>query len=296
MAALAGIELGGTKTIVVRGDPRQIAERIEIPTTTPGETLSRATAILKQWHAGSPLQALGIGSFGPIRVDPAAADYGTMLATPKPGWGGAPLLATVRSQIDLPLLIDTDVNAAALAECEMGAAQGCSTIVYVTIGTGIGAGVIVEGMPLHGALHPETGHIRLRRAPGDSFAGTCPFHGDCLEGLVSGPALAARFGRHPGEAPADDPRWGFAASDLGELIAALLLSYAPQRIVIGGGVGLGQPQLLAGALRTVPGRIAGYLPDIDTARLSELVVAARLGNDAGPAGTLLLAQRALARG
>lgn len=292
MTELAGVELGGTKTIVVRGMPGAIRDRIEFPTTSPDVTLTRAADIIAAWHAERPIAALGIASFGPIRVDAGAADYGEILKTPKADWSGTPVLELLRRRLRLPAALDTDVNAAALAEYTLGAAQGCAIMVYVTIGTGIGGGVLVDGKPVHGILHPEIGHLRLRRAPGDRFAGHCPFHGDCLEGLVSGPALAARFGRHPAEVPSDDPAWQPVAVDLAELVASLILSYSPQRIVIGGGVAQRQAHLLTAATAAVPRLLAAYLTDLIPDRLRGLVVAAGLGDDAGPTGALLLAQRA----
>ncbi len=289
---LAGVELGGTKTIVVRGMPGAIRDRVEFPTLSPDATLTRAADIIAAWHAERTIAALGIASFGPVRVDACAPDYGEILSTPKAGWSGARVRGLLSERLGLPTAIDTDVNAAALAEYALGAAQDCATMVYVTIGTGIGGGILVDGKPVHGILHPEIGHLRLRRAPGDRFAGHCPFHGDCLEGLVSGPALAARFGRHPAEVPSDDPAWQPVAADLAELVASLILSYSPQRIVIGGGVAQRQTHLLTAATAAVPRLLAAYLTDITPDRLRELVVAAGLGDDAGPTGALLLAQRA----
>lgn len=295
MARLAGIELGGTKAIVVLGQPGAIAERHEYPTTTPDETLGRAVALIAAWHAAEPLAALGVASFGPVRVSPEAPDFGMILDTPKPGWAGTSLVQRLQAVPGLPLAIDTDVNAAALAEHRLGAAQGCDSLVYVTIGTGLGAGIVIEGRPVHGLLHPEVGHLRLRRAAGDRFGGSCPFHGDCIEGLVSGPALAARFGRHPAEVAADEPAWGPVAADLAELLAMLMLTLSPRRIVVGGGVSARQPQLLAMASALVPGLLAGYLGPVDAAALAGCIVASVLGNDAGPTGALVLAQDMLRR-
>lgn len=289
---LAGVELGGTKTIVVRGRPGAIRDRVEFPTLSPDSTLTHAADIIEAWHAERAIAALGIASFGPVRVDVRAPDYGEILTTPKPGWSGARVRALLCERLGLPTAIDTDVNAAALAEYTLGAAQDCATMVYVTIGTGIGGGILVDGKPVHGILHPEIGHLRLRRAPGDRFAGHCPFHGDCLEGLVSGPALAARFGRHPAEVPSDDPAWQPVAADLAELVASLILSHSPQRIVIGGGVAQRQTHLLTAATAAVPRLLAAYLTDVTAKQLRELVVTPDLEDDAGPTGALLLARRA----
>ena len=202
------------------------------------------------------------------------------------------MLARIRERLDIPIAIDTDVNAAALAEHILGAAQGCPATVYVTIGTGLGGGVLVDGKPVHGMLHPEIGHLRPRRVPGDLFTGSCRFHGDCIEGLISGPALATRFARHPGDVPPGDPAWRPVIADFSELLAFLILTYSPQRIVIGGGVAHKQAHLLAAAIAAVPRLLATYLDDVVGQKLGEIVVPAALGDDAGPTGALLLAERA----
>lgn len=293
-ARLAGIELGGTKCVVVLGTGTKIVAREQFPTSSPDETLRRATQILHKWHEAQPLSGVGIASFGPVRLDPAASDFGSILATPKPGWTGAAVLAAVRKAYSGPIAIDTDVNAAALAEHAHGAAQGCANVVYLTIGTGLGGGVLADGKPVHGKLHPEIGHMRLRRADGDQFAGVCPFHGDCIEGLIAGPALAQRLKGKAAVLPPDDPAWEPVIHDLAQLLACLMLAVSPQRIVIGGGVALGQPHLLDRARHLVPDLLAGYLGPLDAAQMAEQVCPALHGNDAGPTGALVLAARALA--
>ena len=290
---LAGLELGGTKTVVVMGMPETIRYRMEFPTTGPEETLDRAVAVIREWQSREPVAALGVASFGPIRVSPQAADFGVMLDVPKPGWTGAPVIPRLSAALGLPLALDTDVNAAALAEQRLGAAQGCEVAVYLNLGTGVGGGIVAAGRSLRGMLHPELGHVRLRRASGDDFAGVCPFHGDCAEGLLSGPALAARFGRHPAGVAPDEPAWHPVAQDLAELLAQIILALSPQRIVIGGGVSARQPQLLPLALARIPAILGGYLRDCTPDALARLVVPPALGDDAGPAGALLLARRAM---
>lgn len=290
---LAGIELGGTKCIAVLGEGERIVDRRVFPTTTPQETLGNSIAALHEWHEAAPLSAIGFASFGPISVNPAAADFGTILSTPKPGWSGTYILAELRRTFDLPIGLDTDVNAAALAEHAHGAARGCSNVVYLTIGTGLGGGVLIDGRPVHGRMHPEIGHIRIRRMPGDGFAGVCPFHGDCIEGLISGPALEARLPAHPSEMDPADNIWAAPAHDLAELLAQLMLTLSPERIVIGGGVAMRQPHLLARARAVLPDMLAGYLDDVDEDGLASLVCLPALGDDAGPTGALVLAGRAL---
>lgn len=287
--------MGGTKTIAVLGRPGGIDERIEFPTTTPGATLGRASEVLKQWAAVDPIQALGVASFGPVRLAASAPDYGTILDTPKPGWAGTRVIDILRATCSAPIALDTDVNAAALAEYRLGAGKDCGALVYLTIGTGVGGGILVEGKPLHGALHPEIGHLRLRRAPGDTFPGACAFHGGCAEGLLSGPALAARFGCAPGDVPPDHPRWKLVASDLAELLANLLLGLSPERIIVGGGVTLRQPGLLQAAIERIPERLGGYLGHDVEAQLRARIVHPLLGNDAGPNGSLCLAETAFER-
>ena len=287
---LAGLELGGTKCIAVLGDGLAISERREFPTTTPVETLAAALAVLREWDGAAPLAAIGVASFGPVRVDRAAADFGRILATPKPGWSGTDVFGALRDAFACPLALDTDVNGAVLAEYRLGAGQGCSSLVYLTIGTGVGGGIALDGRAVHGALHPELGHMLLRRAVGDTFAGICPFHGDCIEGLICGPALAARFGGDIHATPAGDPRRDFLAADLAQLFAALILAVSPQKILVGGGVGLGVPGLLDAAIAKVPAILNGYLPELDVGALREIIGPPRLGADAGPLGAVALAQ------
>lgn len=293
MARLGGIELGGTKTVVALGNGDQITGRFEFPTTTPEATMVRAAAQLAAWDELAPLDAIGIGSFGPVCIDPSAADYGCVLNTPKAGWSGADVLRPIRHRFACPVHLDTDVNAAALAEQRAGAARRCDSMVYLTIGTGIGGGVVIDGKPVHGMPHPEIGHVRVRRADGGRFAGVCPYHGDCMEGLVSGPALRARFGCHPGEVPPGDPRWEPVCAELAELLAILVMTVSPARIVVGGGVALGQPHLLPRAAALLPQLLGGYFADWNEKSVQSLVVPAGNRGDAGPRGTLLLAGMAL---
>jgi fructokinase len=291
-AFVAGVELGGTKSVAVLARGDEIVARARCATTTPDETLGFLHGHLQQWCADQRVTALGIASFGPIRVDPQAADYGTMLTTPKRGWSNAHVAATLTDGLDCPWLIDTDVNAAALAEWRWGAGRGHAVVCYMTIGTGIGVGILIDGKPLHGTLHPEIGHLRLRRAEGDRFAGACSFHGDCIEGLLSGPALAARFGGPTEQIGDDDPRWSAVASDYGELLASLALTLSPHKIIIGGGVGMRRVALLHAAQSLLVDRLAGYLPDLSPASVRSMIVQPALGDEAGPRGSIALAQLA----
>lgn len=290
---LAGIELGGTKVIAVLARGRTIIERESFPTTAdPAATVAAVVAVIGGWHAQAPLAAIGIASFGPVALDPQSPGYGEILDTPKPGWTGFDVLGSVRRAIDVPLAIDTDVNAAALAEGRWGGSAGCRVHAYVTIGTGVGGGIVVDGQPLHGFLHPEIGHMRVPRVSGDAFAGVCPFHGDCVEGLVAGPALAARTGLAGADIADDHPVWGNVAQELGDFFANMLVSFAPERIALGGSVVLGRPSLLPAVQAVVARRLAGYLPAKDVAPEARIALAL-LGTDAGPLGAIALAMRAL---
>ncbi|MXO66418.1 ROK family protein [Altericroceibacterium endophyticum] len=291
---LGAVELGGTKAIALLTEGENILERVTAPTTTPEETLSAIHTLLQKWHAQAPLQALGIASFGPLQLSQDQADFGRMLPTPKPNWSGADILGTLSSGLCCPVLIDTDVNAAALAEHRWGAAQGSDSLCYVTIGTGLGGGFLIDGRPIHGAMHPEIGHLRIRRAEGDSFSGACPFHGDCLEGLVCGPALAARFGGDPAQIPDSDPRWKFVASDLAEMVITILLTGSCRQILIGGGVGIARKALLPLVHEHVIERLAGYLPFVTRETIGDIIRAPGLGADAGPMGAVALALDAAA--
>lgn len=292
---IAGVELGGTKAVTLLARGQRIIKQTRVATTGPGETLGHIRSQLFEWYEDEPFAALGIASFGPIRVDPGADDFGYMLATPKVGWSRADIAGTLTRELCCPWQIDTDVNAAALAEWHWGAATGLSGVCYITLGTGVGGGLLLDGASLHGALHPEIGHLKMRRAPGDHFAGVCPFHGDCVEGLISGPALLARFGRAGEEVADDDPQWSFVAHDLAALIAAVALTASPGRVLIGGGIGVGRPALLERVRSNVVAELSGYLPHVTAESVDSFVVQAGLGHRAGPLGAVALGYRALDR-
>jgi len=278
---LAGVELGGTKTIALLSRGGDIIDRLRIATTTPQDTLGAIAATLAQWQ---PV-ALGIASFGPLAINRDDPRYGTILATPKPGWEGANLIAALAA--DRPVALSTDVIAAALAEGRFGAAAGLTDFVYVTIGTGIGMGIVSGGRPLTGRLHPEAGHMFVPRLPGDAFAGTCRFHRDCLEGLAAGPAISARAGQDAAAIADGDPAWAYVVDALAKGFANLRLTLAPEAIVIGGGVAVDRAWLGPAVQARMDQILAAYLPDPSS------VVPAALGPDAGPRGALLLARTAL---
>jgi fructokinase len=277
---VGGIDVGGTKVLCAVGTgPDDIRADLCVPTTTPDETLTRAVAFFRA-HAPS---ALGIASFGPLDLDPASRTVGFITETPKPGWSRVDVAGAVRRALGIPVAIDTDVNGAALAEWRWGAGVGCDPVVYVTVGTGIGGGAILGGRPLHGLMHPEMGHMRVPRDPADPFPGACPFHGDCLEGLASGPAIRARRGL-PGEALAvDDPVWALVARYLALGLVNIATVLSPRRIIVGGGV-MRQPLLLARVREEVWVLLAGYVRVPE-----ELIVPPALGERAGVLGALALA-------
>ena len=288
----AGVELGGTKCIAMRARGEDILERLVIPTATPEETLPVLAAQLQAWQRETPFAGLGIASFGPLQLVSDAPDFGQMLPTPKPGWRGARVAGMLADGLDCPWRIDTDVNAAALAEYRWGAGSGCSSVCYITIGTGVGGGLVINGKPVHGAMHPEIGHLHLRRAASDSFPGTCPFHGDCIEGLICGPALAARMGGDSIGVPDDDPRWQAVACDMAELAGVILLTTSAQRILIGGGVGMARPFLLPLVRQAAVERLGGYLPFFNESSADKIIRLPALGDEAGPLGAIALAQAA----
>lgn len=289
---LAGVELGGTKTIAVLAEADRIIDTVTIPTLDPGKTLPPIRSLLAQWHREGELAGIGIASFGPIELRQPHDRFGTLLTTPKPGWSGADLVTGLLCEVAAPFRIDTDVNGAALAEYQQGAGKGCSVLCYVTVGTGVGGGILVNGHPVHGAMHPEIGHLRLRRRHGDGFGGTCPFHGDCIEGLVSGPALAMRFGVEPASVADDDPRWENIAFDLAQMCGAILAATSAERILFGGSVSNHRPFLLPMVRRQLVEDGGRYFPFLTSATAEQIIAPAGLGDRAGPAGAIALARLA----
>ncbi|MFZ9936016.1 MAG: ROK family protein [Luteolibacter sp.] len=280
---IAGIEFGGTKTVVAVGDrDGKLMEEFRYPTTHPQETLGLAIEWIRQ--RGIP-EALGVAAFGPVMLADRGEEYGRMLATPKPGWAGFSLSACLRAAFPAArLVIGTDVNAAALAESHSGAARGLADVAYITIGTGIGAGILTGGRLVHGALHPEFGHLKVPKFPGDDFAGVCPFHGDCLEGLASGPAIAARWGMAASALPSGHKAWEVQAWYLAHGVLALAAIVSPSRVVIGGGVSQaeGFHARVEAACRKLS---AGYFIHVEG---DDYVVPPALGQQAGICGALLL--------
>ena len=291
---VAGVELGGTKGVALIARGRRILRRSRIPTTLPGETLTALSGQIAEWTGDlGPLDALGIASFGPLGLDAKRRDFGFITQTTKPGWSSLDLLGHFKARFEVPIGFDTDVAGAAIAETMWGAGVGQNVVVYVTVGTGIGGGIVVSGQPIHGSIHPEIGHLRVRRAAGDPFSGICAFHGDCLEGLASGPAIAARTGAPAETLGPDHPAWPGVADALAEMVVNLILTLSPQRILIGGGVMTGKPFLFpmihAATLVLLGGYVAGLTPTL----LGRMVRPPGLGDSAGPLGAVALGLRAM---
>lgn len=294
---IGAIEAGGTKFVVALADAQgSILVQERLPTLTAEETMPQVTDFFRRAAAEhGTIGGIGVASFGPLDIDPASPDYGTITTTPKPGWSGMSYVRALE-ELGAALKIDTDVNGAALGEWQRGAGQGCGTLAYTTVGTGIGTGVVHGGRAMAGFSHYESGHIRIPHDRlRDPFGGSCPYHGDCIEGLASGSAIAARYGcslhdlADPAEAVA------LIAGYLGDLAATLVLLHAPDRLVFGGGV-MKTPGMLAALRVATETRLAGY---ISSARLDpgleRYIVGPALGDQAGITGAILLGQQAIAQ-
>jgi fructokinase len=274
------LETGGTWCVAAVGTGPDDLDAIDrFPTTTPGETLGRCADF---FTANGPIDRLGVGSFGPVDVDPASPSWGNVTTTPKPGWAHTPLARPLAAQLGVGVVFDTDVNAAAVGEQRWGAGQGSDPFVYVTVGTGIGGGVVAGGRPVHGLMHPELGHVRIPHdRERDPYGGSCPYHGDCLEGLACGPAIADRWGTPGGELPDDHPAWPLEAEYLAHGMVALACVLSPHRIVLSGGVGR-RPGIAQAVARRLEELLADYMPAPE-------IVAPALGDRAGVLGALALA-------
>lgn len=291
-----GIEGGGTKFICAVGtETGEILAETRFPTTTPVETLARSVEFFKdQIQALGPLAAIGVASFGPLDPRPASNKFGYILPTPKPDWTNADIVGPLRTAFEVPIGFDTDVNGAALGEWRWGAAQGLDTFIYLTIGTGIGGGGLVNGKLIHGLLHPEMGHIALPHdKAADPFEGNCPFHGDCFEGLASGPAMQKRWGQKAETLPPDHPAWGLEAHYIALALQSFICTLSPQRIIIGGGVAQ-QPQIMPLIRQKTQAALNAYVQSpaiLET--IDSYIVPPALGGRAGVLGAIALAQQVL---
>ncbi|GFN33720.1 ROK family protein [Paenibacillus xylaniclasticus] len=289
---IGAIEAGGTKFVCGVGDERGvILERISFPTEQPEKTLSSVLSFFE----GKGVGAIGIGSFGPIGLDPSRSDYGHVTTTPKPGWSGFNFLGAIKRAFNVPIGWDTDVNAAAYGEAMWGAARGLDSCVYYTIGTGIGVGVYSEGRLVHGLVHPEGGHVLTRRRPDDSFVGCCPYHGDCLEGMAAGPAIERRWQMKGSELGVDHPAWPIEAFYIGQAVSSTILLLSPQKVILGGGV-MHQKQLFPLIRQEVKKQLNGYVSaSLLTDNIDSYIVPPELGDNAGLCGALALGVAAAQR-
>jgi fructokinase len=279
------IEAGGTKFVCAVGEESgHITERMTIPTTVPAETMKEVITFFNKYE----LDAIGVGSFGPIDVNPQSPTYGCITSTPKLAWSNFPFVKVLKEAFQKPIGFNTDVNAAALGEAIHGAARGLDSCLYITVGTGIGAGAVVQGKLLQGWSHPEMGHILVRRHPNDQYQGKCPYHGDCLEGLAAGPAIEERWGEKGIHLVDRKEVWDLEAYYIAQSLMQYILILSPKKIILGGGV-MNQKQVFPYIYKHLKQLLNDYvsLPD-----LSEYIVSPGLGNDSGITGSLLLAHQA----
>lgn len=283
---IGALEAGGTKMVLgVFDEEGHLLEDTKLPTRAPAQTMPELLA----WFQERQIDRLGIGTFGPVDLRETSPDYGTITATPKLDWRDYPLLKTLQEGLGVPCVIDTDVNAAALAECRLGAARGCENAVYVTVGTGIGAGICVGGKPVHGLMHPEVGHMLLRPHLLDPMPqGICPYHESCLEGLASGPAIAKRAGASAETLPEDSPAFTLESNYLAQMCVNLIMTLSPEKIVLGGGV-MGRESLLDRIRKETVRLLGGYIqvPEV-TARIDSYIVLPELYPISGLIGAWLL--------
>lgn len=290
MPLWGGIEAGGTKFVCAVGSgPDDLRAEARFPTTMPAETIGQAIQFFQQQE---PLAAIGIASFGPVDPNPDSPTFGYITTAPKPGWANTNFAGAIKESLGVPVGFDTDVNGAALGEHRWGAAQGLDTFVYLTIGTGIGGGGMVNGKLIHGLMHPEMGHIRLPHdRERDPFAGSCPYHGDCWEGLAAGPALKARWGQRAETLPEDHPAWPLEANYLALGLVNIIYVLSPQRIIMGGGV-MEQSQLFPLVRQRVQELLNDYLQATEILeQINDYIVPPGLGKRAGVLGAIALAQR-----
>ena len=282
---IGGIEAGGTKMVCAIGDEKgELFERVTIPTRQPEETFEE----MIRYFSYKQIEALGIGCFGPVDLNRSSATYGFITSTPKPGWENTDVVGRFQKALSVPVGFDTDVNGAILGEVMLGAAKGCENAIYITVGTGIGVGVYVNGGLLHGLVHPEGGHILLAKHPKDTYSGKCPYHGCCFEGLASGPAIEERWGKKA-EMLADEMNvWELESYYIAQAITNYILTYSPQKIILWGGV-MHQNQLFEQIRAKVPELLSGYIqhPAV-TEKIADYIVPPALGDNPGILGAIQL--------
>lgn len=290
---LGGLEAGGTKMVCAVGrEDGRLIDRVSIPTKSPEETIEELIKYFKEKKA----DALGIGCFGPLDLNRSSKTYGSITNTPKEGWSGVNITEQMKAALDIPVGIDTDVNAAVLGEVIYGAAKGCSSAVYMTVGTGIGVGVYINGGLVHGLIHPEAGHMLICRDKADTFQGCCPFHADCVEGLASGTALEKRFGKKAQELADREDVWQLESDYLAQAVANYILLYSPEKVILGGGV-MHQKLLLPMVREKVQKLLNGYVShSFLTEQIENYIMYPKLGENPGILGAIYLGMEEMKRG
>jgi len=295
MQLFGGIEAGGTKFVCAIGTgPDDIRAEIRFPTTTPAQNIQQAIDFFQRNRTTNPIAAVGVASFGPVDPNPASPTFGYVTTTPKPHWAQTNFAGPLRKALGLPVGFDTDVNGAALGEHRWGAAQGLDTFVYLTIGTGLGGGGMVNGRLMHGLIHPEMGHMPVpHNWSDDPYDGFCPYHGDCWEGLAAGPAIEGRWQTRAENLTPDHPAWALEAHYLASGLLSIIYTLSPQRIIMGGGV-MDQKQLFPMIQQNVSTMLNGYIQSAQILEeIDRYIVPPALGNRAGVLGAIALAQAAV---
>ena len=287
---LGALEAGGTKMVCAIGDETgKIFEQISIPTRTPEDTIPE----IIDYFQKAQIEALGIGCFGPIDPDRQSATYGYITSTPKLAWANFNIVNAFEKALNCPVGFDTDVNGSVLGEVTFGQAKGKSCVVYVTIGTGVGAGIYIEGKLLHGMLHPEAGHVMIQRREGDNYQGKCPYHGTCLEGMAAGPAVEERWGRKAVELKDRKEVWDLEAYYIAQALTGYILTLSPEMIILGGGI-MHREKLFLMIRDYVKEMLGGYIKTEELENMENYIVPASLNDDQGIMGALELGKRALA--
>lgn len=283
----AVLEAGGTKfNCAIINAKREIVAQQRIPTTTPEETLHTSLAFYKeQQQAGYAFSSMGIASFGPLDLNPQSPAFGSITKTPKPHWSDTPLRAFFADKLDCDVVIDTDVNAAALAEHRWGAGQGCNVVVYITVGTGVGGGIVVNGHTVRGMVHPEMGHMLV--SPASELTGTCPYHSRCVEGLVCGAALKKLYGQPAESFDEGHPAWAHVADVLSQLCHNLMMTLSPEKIIFGGGV-MQKASVIDDIIRRTTASVNGYIAFGKGRSLTNVITVPALGTNSGMLGALAL--------
>ena len=286
---LGALEAGGTKMVCAIGDETgKIFEQVSIPTVTPDVTMPKLLDYFKE----RGVEALGIGCFGPIELDQDAPDYGSITSTPKVAWRNYNIVKSFADALHCPIGFDTDVNGSVLGEVTFGQAKGKNCVIYLTIGTGVGGGIYIEGRLLHGMMHPEAGHVMIRRRGDDSYEGKCPYHKTCLEGLAAGPAIEERWGKKAVELAGRPEVWDLEADYIAQALMGYILILSPEMIILGGGV-MHQEQLFPLIRTKVKEMLGGYIQAKELEDMEHYIVPASLHDDQGIMGCLELARRAM---